>query len=363
MPSAVITATGSYLPPRIVPNSDFLAHRFFGPDGKLLERPNPAIVAKLEEITGIGERRYATEEMTTSDLSLAAAQRALEGVDRESLDYLIVAHNFGDVTAVTQRTDQVPNIASRVKQRLGIENPYTVAYDLPFGCPGWLLALIQANYFIRSGDAKRALVIGVELVSRVVDPHDMDCMIFADGAGAAVLEACGGDETGGGPNGETVGILAHATRSDTLAHGQLLRMGPSYNPERPEEELWVKMDGHKIYKYAVRTVPQLAKEVLDRAGFTLTDVDKVLIHQANEKMDTAILNRLGSLYGVKDLPADIMPMTIGWAGNSSVATLPTMLDLIRREELPPHKIQSGDLLLFASVGAGMHISCILYREP
>ena len=355
MPNAIITATGSYLPPRVIPNNHFLKQRFFGPDGKRLERPNPAIVSKLEEITGIQERRYATEGMTTSDLALAAAERALEGMSRENFDYLIVAHNFGDVTSATQRTDQVPNIASRVKQRLGIKNPYTVAYDLPFGCPGWLLALIQANYFIASGDARRALVIGVELVSRVVDPHDMDCMIFADGAGAAILESSG--------NREATGILAHATRSDTLAHGQLLKMGPSYNPERSREELWVKMDGHKIYQSAVRTVPQVAKEVLDKAGHTLADVDKVLVHQANEKMDQAIIKRLGSLYGVKDLPADIMPMTIGWAGNSSVATLPTMLDLIRRGDLPPHRIQNGDLLLFASVGAGMHISCVLYRVP
>jgi 3-oxoacyl-[acyl-carrier-protein] synthase-3 len=140
-------------------------------------------------------------------------------------------------------------------------------------------------------------------------------------------------------------------------------MGPSYNPERPSDELWVKMDGHKIYKYAVRTVPQVAKVVLDKAGYTLTDVSKVLVHQANEKMDRAIISRLASHYGVKDLPADIMPMTINWTGNSSVATLPTMLDLIRRGDLPPHRIESGDLLLFASVGAGMHISCILYRVP
>lgn len=357
MPNAIITATGSYLPPMVVPNNRFLRQRFFGPDGKRLERSNPAIVAKLEEITGIQERRYATEEMTTSDLALAAAERALAGEDREGLDYLIVAHNFGDVTSGTRRSDQVPNIASRVKQRLKIENPYTVAYDLPFGCPGWILAMIQANYFIASGDARRALVIGVELASRVVDPHDMDCMIFADGAGATILEA--GEESGGAPN----GIIAHATRSDTLTHGQLLRMGPSYDPGRPREELWVKMDGHKIYKYAVRTVPQVAKEVLDKAGCTLADVSKVLVHQANEKMDQAIIKRLTALYGVKELPADIMPMTIHWAGNSSVATLPTMLDLIRRGYLPPHRMESGDLLLFASVGAGMHISCMLYRVP
>jgi 3-oxoacyl-[acyl-carrier-protein] synthase-3 len=353
MTRTIITATGSYLPPKVVPNNAFLEHRFFGPDGKRLERPNPAIVAKLEEITGIRERRYAGAEMTTSGMSLAAAERALEGVDRESFDYLIVAHNFGDVTSTPGRTDQVPNIASRVKQRLGIENPYMVAYDLPFGCPGWLLGLIQADYFIRSGDARRALVIGVELASRVVDPHDMDCMIFADGAGAAVLEA----HEGSG------GILAHATRSDTLVHGQLLKMGPSYNPERPADELWVKMDGHKIYKYAVRTVPLVAKEVLDKAGCTFTDVSKVLVHQANEKMDQAIISRLGTLYGMEAVAADLMPMTIGWTGNSSVATLPTMLDLIRRGDLPTHKIKSGDLLLFASVGAGMHISCVLYRVP
>ena len=110
------------------------------------------------------------------------------------LDYILVAHNFGDVTEDNRRSDFVPTLAARVKHKLGIENPTTIAYDLPFGCPGWLQGVIQADYYLRSGDAKRVLVIGAETLSRVCDPHDRDSMIYADGAGAILLEARESDD-------------------------------------------------------------------------------------------------------------------------------------------------------------------------
>jgi 3-oxoacyl-[acyl-carrier-protein] synthase-3 len=317
------------------------------------EKPNPEIVEKLFNITGIRERRYAEDDTTTTDIAYQAAANALIGIDKERLDYIIVAQNFGDVQAGNLRTDMVPTIASRVKHRLQIENPYTVAYDIPFGCPGWLQGMIMGDYYIRSGDAQRVLVIGAEILSRISDPHDVDCMIFADGAGATLLEAS--DKDGG--------ILSHVARTDAIDNAWMLRVGGSYNPHHQGEELYIKMDGHDIYKYALRTVPRVVKQALDKAQIGLGDVKKILMHQANAKMDDAILKRLFQLYGVETIPQDIMPMIIHWAGNSSVATIPTMLDLLLKGQLDGHQLAAGDYVVFASVGAGMNINAMVYRMP
>jgi 3-oxoacyl-[acyl-carrier-protein] synthase-3 len=179
-------------------------------------------------------------------------------------------------------------------------------------------------------------------------------MIFADGAGATLLEAT--DQKG-------VGILAHSTRTDACDKAWMLRLDKSYGPERPGDELLVKMDGHDIYKYALRTVPQMVKRVLDKAGLAIGAVSKILVHQANAKMDDAILKRLFKLCKVDSIPDGIMPMTIHWAGNSSVATIPTLLDLLVRGQLDGHDLGSGDVVVFASVGAGMNINAMAYRVP
>ena len=351
MPNSIITRTGSYIPTLRIPNKHFLEHDFYGSDGKKLEKANDDIINKLQKITGIKERRYVTDELNTSDIAFLAAKQALDGIDKESLDYIIVSHNFGDVKVDNPRTDMVPSIASRVKHKLEIKNPYTVAYDIPFGCPGWLHGVILADYYIKSGDAKKVLVIGVEITSRVSDPHDMDSMIYADGAGATVVEATD----------EDAGILSHITRSDTHKNAYLLWLGRSNNPNHNGNELFVKMHGHEIYKYVVRTVPQVVKQSLDKAGYTLTDVKKIFTHQANQKMNEAILERLFKLYKSKNIPNNIMPMTISWLGNSSVATLPTMFDLLLRGKLDNQKLHSGDIVVFASVGAGMNINSMVYR--
>jgi len=353
MPNSIIISTGCCIPSEIIPNSHFLDTEFYAENGRRLEKSNPEIIATLYNITGIRERRYVSNALTTSDIAYEAALQALEGIDMESLDYIIVAQNFGDTRADNIRTDMVPTIASRVKHRLKIENPYTVAYDIPFGCPGWLQGMIMADYYIRSGDAKRALVIGAEILSRVSDPHDVDRMIFADGAGAAVLEA----------SNQNRGILSHITRTDTFDKAWMLRVGESYHPDRSGNELFIKMDGHDIYKYALKTVPLVVKQALEKAGLALGDVKKILMHQANAKMDSAILKRLFQLYGVETIPEDIMPMIIHWAGNSSVATVPTLLDLLLKEQLDGHRIVSGDVIVFASVGAGMNINAMVYRMP
>lgn len=353
MPSAVITATGSHIPSEVVENEHFLDHAFYSPAGDRLAKPNPEIIQKLFAITGIRQRRYVRDELTTTDIAAAAAEAALAGIDRERLDYIIVAQNFGDVRTDNMRTDMVPTIASRVKHRLRIENPYTVAYDVPFGCPGWLQGMIMGDYYIRSGDAQRILVIGAEILSRVADPHDVDCMIFADGAGATLLEASDAKD----------GILAHVARTDAYDKAWMLRLGPSYDPDHPGDELFIKMDGHDIYKYALKTVPLVVKQALDKAGLGLGHVSKILMHQANAKMDAAILTRLFQLYGVETIPQAIMPMIIHWTGNSSVATIPTMLDLLLRGRLDGHRLASGDVVVFASVGAGMNINAMVYRLP
>jgi len=353
MPHAIITRTGSYIPTRKVANDDFLYHEFYGTDGKKMLRPNPEIVAKLQEITCIEERRYVTDALNTSDIAFLAAEKALEDVDRETLDYIIVGHNFGDVRADNPQGDQVPTIAARVKHKLRIKNPYTVAFDLPFGCPGWLQALILADTYIKCGEAKKILVIGAETLSRVSDPHDMDSMIYSDGAGAVVVE---GTE-------REVGVLAHVARSDTFEEAHLLWYGPSNHPGAFGNQIFIKMHGHEIYKYALKHVPEVVKRCLDLGGFTLRDINKILIHQANQKMDEAILKHLFKLYGIRDIPEDIMPMTISWLGNSSVATLPTLLDLVLRGQVENQRLDSDDLVVFASVGAGMNINALVYRMP
>lgn len=352
MPNVIITGTGSYIPNLNIPNKHFMHHQFFNTDGTKISKSNIDIIKKLQDITCIKNRRYLEKKLNTSDIAYLAARDALEGVDKESLDSIIVAHNFGDVRADNRRSDMVPTIAARVKHKLGIENPYTVAFDIPFGCPGWLQGMIIGNYHIKSGDAKKILVIGAETLSRVSDPHDIDSMIYSDGAGATLVEST--DE-------ENVGILSHVTRSDTLKHAYLLKLEKSYNPDYGGNDLFMKMRGHEIYKYAIKLVPEVVKESLEKAGLNLTDVKKILIHQANEKMDEAILKRLFKLYEINTIPEDVMPMTISWLGNSSVATLPTLLDFLKRGQLENHRLDHGDNIVFASVGAGMNINAMVYR--
>jgi 3-oxoacyl-[acyl-carrier-protein] synthase-3 len=186
----------------------------------------------------------------------------------------------------------------------------------------------------------------------VSDPHDRDSLIYADGAGAVILE---GRDT-------EAGILAHAVRSDTLDHSTMLCMGPSHKEEVFLEAIFLKMEGRKLYKYALQTVATAIKGCLEKAGVSLCAVKKILIHQANGKMDEAILEALYDLYDAKP-PQGIMPMTISWLGNSSVATLPTLLDLVSKGKMEGHAFHPGDLIVFASVGAGMHINAAAYRVP
>ncbi|MEA3318022.1 MAG: 3-oxoacyl-ACP synthase III family protein [Bacteroidota bacterium] len=352
--SSIITGTGSYIPKQIFKNEEFKNHKFFNSNGDRINKTNEEIISKFHKITGIEERRYLDDEFVTSDMAYFAAQKAIDSakIDKEDLDYIIVAHNFGDVKKDNPKTDIVPSLAARVKLNLAIKNPYTIAYDLPFGCPGWLQALIQAEYYIKSGDAKKIMIIGAETLSRVSDPHDIDSMIYSDGAGATIIEAR--------QTNNKEGVISHTSRSDTIEHAKLLWMDKSYNPNFKSDQLFLKMNGRKLYEYALNTVPFEVKRCIDKAGLDISDIKKVLIHQANAKMDEAIGKRLYKLYN-KEVPELIMPMTIAKLGNNSVATLPILYDKLLKREIKNHDINKGDYFVFASVGAGMNVNAAVYK--
>ncbi len=347
-----ITGSGSYIPTLRVTNRDFKNHEFLNEDGSILNQPNDIIAQKFAEITGIIERRYVEENQITSQIATIAAQKAIENanVDPETLDYIIFAHNFGDVKKDAIQGDTLPSLASRVKYNLRIKNPKCVAYDMLFGCPGWVESVIQAQAFIKAGMAKKCLVIGAETLSRVIDPHDRDSMIYSDGAGATVIEAT--DEEGG--------ILGHASASYTYEEANYLFFGNSYNKTHDPDVRYIKMYGRKIYEFALSNVPLAMKDCLDEAKVDISQVKKILIHQANEKMDEAIIHRFYKLYKT-NVPEGIMPMSIHKLGNSSVATVPTLYDLITKGEIENQVINKGDIILFASVGAGMNINAIVYQ--
>ena len=347
-----ITGTGSYIPSSIEKNDNFNKHHFLDTDGSALKHPNAVIIEKFKAITGIDERRYAFDHLTSSDLAFFAAEKAIAdaNIDPEELDYIIMAHNFGDVKHNTIQSDVLPCLASRVKHSLRIKNPKCVAYDILFGCPGWIEGVIQANAFIKAGIAKKCLVIGSETLSRVVDNHDRDSMIYSDGAGATIVEATH----------EEGGILAHETGSYTYDEAYYLFFGNSNNKDLCPDTRYIKMDGRKIYEFALKNVPLAMKVCLDKSGVSIKDVKKIFIHQANEKMDDAILKRFYKLYNT-EIPEGIMPMTIHEFGNSSVATIPTLFDLVRHNKLENQSLNKGDIIMFASVGGGMHVNSIVYQ--
>ena len=347
-----ITGSGSYIPTKKVTNSDFAQHDFLNEDGTAFNMTNDIIAEKFVEITGIIERRYADDNMVNSDMAIIAAKKAIEksGVDPETLDYIIFAHNYGDIKINTIQSDTVPSLATRVKYGLQIKNPKCVAYDILFGCPGWIEAVIQAQAYIKAGMAKKCLVIGSETLSRVVDKHDRDSMIYSDGAGATIIEAT--DDEGG--------ILAHESATFSFDEAKFLYFGNSFNKNEDPNIRYIKMYGRKIYEFALSNVPKAMASCLEKSGIDITDVKKILIHQANEKMDEAIINRFYKLFKM-ETPQGIMPMSIHKLGNSSVATVPTLYDLIVNGELEGQNLNKGDVIIFASVGAGMNINAIVYK--
>ena len=347
-----ITGVGSYIPTEITPNESFEKNDFYNEDGTRFNADNKVIIEKFKSITGIAERRYVTENLNNSDIGTFASKKAIEDskIDPEELDYIILAQNYGDVKHGSNQCDTVPSIATRVKQKLGIKNPMCVAYDVLFGCPGWIEGMIQANAFIKAGMAEKCLVVGTETLSRVVDTNDRDSMIFSDGAGAVIVEKTEGED----------GILSHISATYAYQEANYIYFDESFNKENTDGSCYIKMLGRKIYEFALINVPKAMKTCLDKSGVDIKEVKKILIHQANEKMDEAIVKRFYKLYGL-EMPEYIMPMTIDKLGNSSVATVPTLYDLILKGEMENHNINEGDVIIFASVGAGMNINAIVYK--
>ena len=354
--STVITGSGCYIPDFIKTNKDFIGHNFYDEDSKALGIDPKIIIEKFKKITGIQERRYASSNVESSCMASIAAHRAIEdaGCDPETIDQIIVAHNFGNVLKNTIQTDVLPALASRVKHTLKIKNPSCVAYDILFGCPGWIQGVIQADAYFKAGIAKKCLVIGTETLSRVLDDYDRDSMIFSDGAGACILEFKNITET-------QSGILGTSIQSHCGDEVGYLNMGKSFCPDADPNIRYIKMKGRKVYEYAMKHVPEAMKICLVKSGVDINQLKKIFIHQANEKMDEAIIKELYKLYGITSVPNNIMPMSIHNLGNSSVATVPTLFDMVKKGLMPEHSLSEGDLILFASVGAGMNINAICYR--
>lgn len=351
-----IVGTGSYIPSRTIGNDYFRNYSFFDSKTKQpLEKTNDEIIQKFKEITNISERRWLTDDMLNSDMAALAVKDACEsaGIDPETLDFIIIGHNFGDVNPGSTQVDLLPSLANKVKAKLNIANPACICHDIISGCPGWTQGMIVADAYIRSETYTRGVVVGSDVLSRISDPHDRDTMIYADGAGATIVEAFESEEP--------TGILSHSSRSDSVNYWNLLTNGDSFNPELNGNIQFIKMAGHKLYVYALSFVPGVVKESIEKAGLQLSDIKKVLIHQANEKMDEAILKNVFKLYHEKNIPEGIMPMSIEKLGNSSAATVPTLLDTILKGRMEGQTINKGDYIILCSVGAGMNINSIVYK--
>lgn len=352
----VITGIASYVPTHIKTNQNFLTNDFYNEDKIQIQSASSDVVDKFKQITGITERKYVSVDLNTSEIGFIAAKEALKEskIDIETLDHIIFAHNFGNVVKDTHQSDFLPSLASRVKHHLGISNPRCVAYDVIFGCPGWIQGLIQADCYMKAGIAKKCLVIGAETLSRVLDIYDRDSMIYSDGAGACVAEYMDVEDNGSG-------ILSHTTMSHCKDEAYYLFFGESNHPNEDPKLRYLKMKGRKVYEYALKNVPSAMKECIEKAGIEIQDIKTIFIHQANEKLDEAIIKALYKLYDIPKVPDFVMPMNIHKYGNSSVATVPTLYDMVRKGELEGHSIEKGDIVLFASVGGGMNINAICYR--
>lgn len=355
MPNTIIIGSGSYIPTKVIGREHFMDSVFYTDEGDRIDKPNAEIIQKFVEITEIENRRYMEDGEFNSDLGYRAAKEAIYDaqIDQEEIDYIIYASNFGEVDQ-NGMTNFMPSMSARVKNKLGIKNRKCVNYDMIFGCPGWVEAMILADTLIKAKKAKLILVVGSEFLSRVTDAFDRNKMIFADGAGAVVVKAT---------DDENVGIIADSTICDNDAELNYLENAPSLKRDEDRRPLYIRMHGRKIYEYALKNVPDAIKETIDKAGLTIDDIDKILIHQANAKMDYAMISRLHKLYGKTDYDHAIAPMTIQEFGNSSVATIPTMFDLIIKGEMKGHTFKEKGNIVFASVGAGMNINAIVYRFP
>ena len=313
-----IIGTGSYAPEKVLTNAD-------------LEKIVDTSDAWITERTGIRERRVAAPDEATSDMAVRAAQRALElaGVRAEELELIVV----GTVTADMP----MPSCAALVQAKLGARRAF--AFDVAAACSGALYALTVADQFIRTGQVKRALVIGAELLSRALDWEDRNtCVLFGDGAGALVLAPTEDPERGL--------LSTHLYTDGTLADILTIPGGGSQNPPSEhvlQEKLYtVHMNGREVFKFAVRALAEATHTALEANGLRPRDVAHVVAHQANVRIIESVMQRL-------ELPIEKCWLNLGEYGNTSSASLPMTLDEAHRSG----RLMPGDVVAMMAIGAGM----------
>jgi 3-oxoacyl-[acyl-carrier-protein] synthase-3 len=320
---SVITGTGSALPPETVTNAD-LEQRLDTSDSWITER------------TGIRERRIAAPGTRTSDLAVEAAEKAMAaaGVGPDAIDLVVLATATPD--------DTFPATATRVQARLGIRQG--AAFDVAAVCSGFVYALTVADALLRTGAHKRALVIGAELFSHLLDWEDRTtAVLFGDGAGAVVLES----HEGGAGTAQDRGILAARLHADGR-HGDLLYVDGGPGSTGTVGKL--RMKGREVFRHAVTNLAEVTQEVLADAGLQAADVDWIVPHQANARILEATAKKLG-------LPMERMVMTVSRHANTSAASVPLALDAAVRDG----RIRKGQLCLLEAMGGGFTWGAVLLR--
>jgi len=316
-----IAGTGSFLPPRRLTNADLVADLA----SKGVQTTDDWIV----ERTGIRARHFADDGVMTSDLAVQASQRALAaaGVSASDIDLLIVATSTPDMV--------FPSTACILQSKLGIKGG--PAFDVQAVCSGFIYALTLADSLIRSGTAKRALVVGAEIFSRLLDFKDRTtCVLFGDGAGAVVLEAS-----------SKPGILATDIHADGQHVGILCVPGHVSGGQILGEPL-LRMDGQAVFKLAVGVLDETARAVLQKAGKTEADIDWLIPHQANIRIMQSTARKL-------KLPMDKVVVTVDQHGNTSAASIPLALDTAVRSG----QVQAGQTVLMEAVGGGFTWGAVL----
>jgi 3-oxoacyl-[acyl-carrier-protein] synthase-3 len=305
-----IVGTGSYLPPRVMTNHDFAARGLDTSDAWIRER------------TGIVQRHIADESQASSDLALEASRRALQaaGVRAEELDLIVVATSTPDFI--------FPSTACLLQAKLGVKG--CAAFDVQAVCSGFVYALATADTFLKSNQYKKALVVGAEVFSRILDWNDRGtCVLFGDGAGAVVLAA-----------GAKPGIHASVLHADGSQVGMLSVPGNVCKGAITGSP-FLQMNGQGVFKYAVRVLDEVGRETVAAAGMSLEDVDWLIPHQANVRILDATARRLG-------LPPEKLVVTVDHHGNTSAASVPLALD----EFVRAGKIRAGHRVLMQGVGGG-----------
>jgi 3-oxoacyl-[acyl-carrier-protein] synthase-3 len=318
---AVVRGIGHYLPSRVVENVEF---------ERTLDTSDDWIRAR----TGIERRHFAAEGETTSDLATEAATAALShaGLAPSDLDALIVATSTPDLT--------FPSAATMVQSRLGMTGGF--AFDMQAVCAGFVFALANANALIRSGEARRIMVIGAETFSRIMDFTDRaTCVLFGDGAGAVILEADGGSGTGGDR-----GVLAADLHSDGRFRDILYVDGGVSTGTSGH----LRMQGKEVFRHAVEKLAETAHTALDRAGVSAEDVDWIVPHQANLRIIKSTAARMR-------IPMSRVVVTVQDHGNTSAASIPLALSVAASAG----RIETGDLLVLEAIGGGLAWGSVVLR--